>query len=155
MRNPLRKPLLRLLGSLQRRKFEREFDDEVQAHLSLLTERFIQGGMSAEEAHYAARKQFGGVTQRQEAFHERSRFSLLEAVLQDSAYVLRQLRRSPVFALAAVLTLALGIGANTSIFSLVDQLILRLLPVQDPQEIVTLVGQGKYYGGNMGHNVLS
>ncbi|MBV9308850.1 MAG: hypothetical protein JOZ45_22075, partial [Acidobacteriaceae bacterium] len=62
MRNPLREPFLRLLGSLQRRKFEREFDEEVQAHLSLLTERFIQQGLSAEEARYAAKRQFGGMT---------------------------------------------------------------------------------------------
>ena len=146
MRNSLREPFLRLLGSLQRRKFEREFDEEVQAHLSLLTERFIQQGLSAEEARYAAKRQFGGMTQMKNDLRERSRFSFLETVLQDSAYVIRQLRRSPVFAVAAILTLALGIGANTAIFSLVDQLILRLLPVQDPQSVVALSGTGKFYG---------
>jgi predicted permease len=155
MRHSLRELFLRLLGSLQRRKFEREFDEEVQAHLNLLAERFIQQGLSAEEARYAARRQFGGVTQMRDNLRERSRFSFLEAILQDSAYVIRQLRRSPLFATAAILTLALGIGANTAIFSFVDQLILRLLPVQNPQEIVSLVGQGEHYGSNMGHNVLS
>jgi predicted permease len=86
---------------------------------------------------------------------DRSRFRPLETVLQDGSYVLRQLRKSPVFAIAAVLTLAIGIGANTAIFSLVDQLVLRLLPVQDPGRVVALVGMGNFYGDNQGINPLS
>ena len=86
---------------------------------------------------------------------DRSRFRPLEALLQDNAYVIRQLRKSPVFAIAAVLTLAIGIGANTAIFSLVDQLILRLLPIQDPQRVVALVGMGKFYGDNQGDRPMS
>lgn len=79
----------------------------------------------------------------------------MEALLQDSSYVVRQFRKSPLFAITSILTLALGIGANTAIFTVVDQLILRLLPVKDPQQIVALAGQGPYYGDNMGRNVLS
>lgn len=86
---------------------------------------------------------------------ERSRFRPLEAVLQDSAYVVRQFRKAPLFAVACILTLALGIGANTAIFTLVDQLILRLLPIKDPQQLVGLVAQGHYYGNNMGFHALS
>ena len=86
---------------------------------------------------------------------DRSRFQLLENVIQDCSYILRQLRKSPVFALAAVLTLAIGIGANTAIFSLVDQLILRLLPVHDPQRVVALVGMGEFYGDSQGTNPVS
>lgn len=143
---PLKEQLARILGSLRRRRFEGDFDEELEAHLALLTERFVQRGLSLNEARYAARKQFGGVTQMKDELRARSRFRPVEAVLDDSAYVLRQLRKSPVFAMAAVLTLAIGIGANTAIFSLVDQLILRLLPVRDPQQVVALSEVGQFYG---------
>jgi predicted permease len=142
----LKEQRARILGSLRRRTFEGDFDEELEAHLALLTERFVQQGLSPDEARYAARKQFGGVTQMKDELRDRSRFRPLEAVLHDGAYVLRQLRKSPVFTIAAVLTLAIGIGANTAIFSLVDQLILRLLPVRDPHQVVALSGMGKFYG---------
>ena len=74
---------------------------------------------------------------------------------QDLLYAIRSFRRTPVFTGVAVLSLALGIGANTAIFTLVDQLILRLLPVRDPEQIVILSGQGRHYGGNNGRNALS
>src|SRR2546425_8495718 len=74
---------------------------------------------------------------------------------RDSAYALRGFRKSPVFSLVAVSSLALGIGANTAIFTLVDQLILRLLPVQHPEQIVLLAGRGRHYGGNNGMNALA
>lgn len=147
--------LARMRGSLTRQNFDREFDEEVEAHLALLTERSIRRGLSPDEARYAARKQFGGVARIKDELRDRGRFRLLEALLQDSAYVLRQFRKSPLFAIASILTLALGIGANTAIFTLVDQLVLRLLPIQDPQQVVALAGQGEFYGGTMGHNTLS
>jgi predicted permease len=76
-------------------------------------------------------------------------------LLQDTLFAIRSFRRTPVFTTVAVLSLALGIGANTAIFTLVDQLILRLLPVRDPEQIVILSGQGRHYGGNNGRNALS
>jgi hypothetical protein len=76
-------------------------------------------------------------------------------VLSDILYALRTFRKAPVFSAVAVLSLALGIGANTAIFTLVDQLILRLLPVRDPDRIVILAGRGRHYGGNNGRNALS
>lgn len=142
----LKEQLARIRASLGCRTFDSGFDEEAEAHLALLTERFVRQGLSADEAQYAARKQFGGVTQMKVELRDRSRFRPVEALLQDSAYVLRQLRKSPVFAISAVLTLSIGIGANTAIFSLVDQLILRLLPVQNPQGVVALVGMGQFYG---------
>jgi predicted permease len=151
----LREQLARLLGSFGRRRFEKEFDEEIEAHLALLTDLFVSRGLSPQQARYAARKQFGGVTQMKNELRDRGRFRPLEAFLQDSNYVVRQFRRSPLFAITSILTLALGIGANTAMFTLVDQLILRLLPVEDPQQIVALVAQGPYYGDNMGRNVLS
>src|SRR5687767_398062 len=71
-------------------------------------------------------------------------------LLQDLHFAVRSFRKSPVFTTVAVLSLALGIGANTAIFTLVDQLILRLLPVHDPDRIVLLAGRGRHYGGNSG-----
>src|ERR1041384_7077708 len=76
-------------------------------------------------------------------------------LIQDSQFALRSFRKSPVFSAVAVLSLALGIGANTAIFTLIDQLILRLLPVQDPQQIVLLAGRGRHYGGNNGRNAIA
>jgi len=151
----LKEQLARIHGSLARRNFDREFDEEVEEHLASLTERFMRQGMTAAEARYAARKQFGGLTQMKNELRECCRFRLLETLLQDSAYVLRQFRKAPLFAMASILTLALGIGANTAIFTLVDQLVLRLLPVKDPQQVVALAGKGEHYGGTMGYNTLS
>jgi hypothetical protein len=74
---------------------------------------------------------------------------------QDIRYAFRSFRKTPVFTAVAVLSLALGIGANTAIFTLIDQLILRLLPVRDPQNLVILAGRGRHYGGNNGINALA
>src|SRR5450631_957885 len=79
----------------------------------------------------------------------------MPAALQDFRYSLRTLRRSPVFLSVAVLSLALGIGANTAIFSLINQLILQPLPVRNPEQLVMLAGRGKHYGGNNGPDRLS
>src|ERR1044071_9563067 len=76
-------------------------------------------------------------------------------ILQDLRYSLRTLRKSPIFLTVAVLSLALGIGANTAIFSLIHQLILQPLPVRDPEQLVMLAGRGNHYGGNNGPDRLS
>src|SRR5690349_17407273 len=80
---------------------------------------------------------------------------MMSAILSDFRYAVRTLRKSPVFLAVAVLSLALGIGANTAIFSLVNQLILQPLPVRDPHQLVMLAGRGKHYGGNNGPDRLS
>src|SRR5579864_4961568 len=74
---------------------------------------------------------------------------------QDLRYALRSFKKSPVFVFVAVLSLAVGIGANTAIFTLVDQLLLRLLPVKNPEQLVLLRGRGNHYGSNNGRNKLS
>jgi predicted permease len=151
----IREQLARIRGSLRRRDFDGDIDEEFEIHLALLTERFIARGLDPDEARYTARRQFGGAMQMKNTVRDNSRFQPLENMFQDVTYGLRQFRKSPLFALLAILTLALGIGANTAMFTLVDQLILRLLPVKDHQAIVLLVGQGEYYGSNMGENALS
>lgn len=150
----LREQLSRVRGSFARHGFEGELDREIEAHIALLAGQFESRGLTPDEALQTAKKQFGGVTQVKDQLRDRSRFRPLEAVLQDSVYVLRQFRKSPLFAVACVLTLALGIGANTAIFTLVDQLILRLLPIHDPRRVVALVEQGHFYGDNMGWHAL-
>src|SRR5882757_6251811 len=131
-------------------EFDHELDAELESHIELRTEDLIRQGMQPEKAKRAARIELGGVTQLHQAHRDARGLPLVGNVLTDCGYVLRQLRRSPVFAIAAVLTLAIGIGANTAIFSLVDQLILRLLPVQDPQTVIALEAMGNFYGDN--HN---
>src|SRR5262252_3756640 len=79
----------------------------------------------------------------------------MPAILQDLRFTLRTLRKSPVFLAVAVLSLALGIGANTAIFTLIHQLILQPLPVHDPEQLVMLAGRGRHYGGNNGPDKLS
>jgi hypothetical protein len=79
----------------------------------------------------------------------------MAAILRDFRYSLRTLRKSPVFLAVAVLSLALGIGANTAIFTLIYQLILQPLPVRDPEQLVMLAGRGKHYGGNNGPDRIS
>jgi hypothetical protein len=106
----------------QRRKADFDFDEEIQAHLNLLAEKLIRQGMTPEDAAWAARRQFGNTTSLQENQRELQTFLPLEAMWRDVRYGVRQLRLSPLFTTVAVLSLALGIGANTAVFTLLDSL---------------------------------
>jgi len=106
--------------------------------------------MNPAAARSAALRKFGNRSSIREAVYDRNTINWLDVIVQDLRYGLRQLRLRPGFALAAILSLALGIGANTAIFTLVDQLLLRLLPVENPRSLVQLRVDGARPGGNWG-----
>ncbi len=132
----LRALFRRLTGLFTRRRRAREFDDELESNLQMHIEDNLRAGMSPDEARYAALRKFGNATRAKEDAWEAWSFVGLDRLWQDIRFGLRMLAKNPGFTAVAVLTLTLGIGANTAIFSLIDSMMLRMLPVASPDDLL-------------------
>ena len=142
----LRILLSRLRGLFMKRKLEDELADEIQSHLELQIEDHLRQGMSPEEARYLALRKFGGVEQVKETYRDRHSLPWVETLLRDLRYALRMLRRNPGMTTVAILSLAIGIGANTALFSVVDAVLLKTLPVAEPEQLILFEWQaGRQY----------
>jgi putative ABC transport system permease protein len=139
--------LLRLRSLFRRQTVESEMDGELRFHFEKQVESLIRSGLAPAEAKRRARLEFGGMDQVKEEYRDARGVSFIETLLQDIRYGLRILGRTPVITSVAILSLALGIGANTAIFSLIDTVMLRMLPVQNPEELALLARTNRKGGG--------
>ena len=128
---------LRIRGLFTHRALDARLDEEVQSHLEELVAEYVRRGATPEEARMAARRAFGGIEQMKEVHRDHRMLRLVDDVWRDVRHAIRALGRRPVFAVVAVLTLALGIGANTAVFGLINDYVFRTLPVREPGNLVT------------------
>src|SRR5262247_2802152 len=140
---------LRMRSLFRRQQVEQELDEELRYHLERQVDENIAKGMTPDEARHAALRAMGGVERRKEECRDLRRVNYIENMLQDLQYAGRVLRRSPGFTSVAIISLTLGIGANTAIFQLLNAVRLRSLPVANPQELAEV----RIAGGNGGYGV--
>jgi hypothetical protein len=140
---------LRLRSLFRRSTVEQELSDELRLHLDRLTEQNTSKGMSPDEAHYAALRELGGVEQIKEECRDMRRVNFVDDLLKDLRYGLRQLRRNPGFAAVAVVTLALGIAANTTIFSVVSLVRMQKPAVRKPDRLMIVASNNKEKGWDL------
>jgi putative ABC transport system permease protein len=136
-------------------KHGNDFSGELNSHLEMHIEDNLRSGMSSEQARRDALIKLGGAEQAKQAYRERRRLPLLDSLVQDVHFGLRILRRGPGFTAVAVLTSAVGIGANTAIFSFVDALFLKPLPVSHPENLIRIYAEGPsgHYGDLDGRSI--
>ena len=136
--------------SSRRANFEREMQDEMRTHLELYQADLRRRGIPEDDARRRARAEFGSVDARKDECRDAVGLWLVDELRGDVGYAVRMLRRSPAFTLVALLSLGLGIGANTAIFSLIDSVLLKTLPVDDPQRLFFVDNSGGKSGGSSG-----
>src|SRR5207249_4769165 len=126
----------RLRSLFEKQKLEEQLDDELRFHIEMRTQEFVASGITPEEARHKAQRLFGNQTLLKERTRDMDMIGWLETLLQDLLYAARALRKQPGFTLVAVLTLAVGIGANTAIYCVVDATLLRSLPFSEPNRLM-------------------
>ena len=129
---------------------EKDFRDEIESHLALEADQLIEEGVAPDRAQRAARRAFGNVFHAEERFYESNRFLWLDHGARAARYALRQMRATPIQAAVIILSLALGIGLTTATFSVADQVLVRALPVQAPDQLVHLHWNGDFISAGMG-----
>lgn len=139
MKAILNRTIRRLFFFFKRSQVDRELAEEMEVHRSLLEHDLIERGFSKADAFHASRRQFGNATLARESSRELWTFRFLESLFQDLRHSVRGLIRSPLFTITAISSLALGIGANSAMFTAVDTLLFRPLPAKDPNQFVTVV----------------
>jgi putative ABC transport system permease protein len=153
MQGWLHKTLLRLKAIFRRKTLDRDLEEELAFHLAMREEEIRRGGIAPEESRYAARRQFGNTTNLKERSREMWTFSAPEEFFHDLRHAARLLRNKPAFTAVAVLTLAVGIGASSAVFSVVNSVLLKALPYRQEQRLV-MVWETKLNEGR-DHNVVS
>jgi hypothetical protein len=151
----IRASLARVAGLFGRQRRERELAEEFESHLAMQIEDNLRSGMTPAEARRAALLKSGGLEQAKEICRDRRGLPPVETALRDVRHATRLLMRSPAFTLVTILLLALSLGANTAIFTLLDRLVLRALPVRNPEQLVMIYTTGPHFGSNQGSKASS
>ena len=139
--------LSRCASLFRRQKLDAELDEELRSHLDHAIEEHVRSGLSEQDARTAALRDFGGITQIREGYRQQRGIPIFDWILRDMRFGFRQLRKSPGFAVTAVVTLALGVGANTAIFTLIDSIVLRPLPFTHQERVVSISSDGFFPKG--------